>query len=424
MKSRMYRCVAAVAVCGVLAMLAVVSSLATPVAAEEGAADAVAEKAPAGEKEKAGKDQAGKAKEKTRPQIQMAILLDTSSSMAGLINQARTQLWDVVNELAATKRGGQRPDVKVALFEYGKNSLPEEDGFTRLVVPLTTDLDKISEELFALQQSRPNSSERCGQVIDRAVRDLKWSENSRDLKCIFIAGNEAFTQGPVDFRKACQAAADRGITISTIFCGGLQQGRSLLWAEGAKLADGSFMSIDHNQAVPDVEAPQDAELARLNAELNKSYVAYGASDKRDEFRRRQLTQDANAARAAPAAAAARAEFKSSDAYRNEERDLVDGYLAGKVKVEELPKDQLPKELQELKPDERKKYIEKKAKARAAVQEKIKQLTAQRNQYIAAEREKLRGATDRTLGKVLVEAARKQADAKQFRRDPPPKSAKE
>ncbi|MGH7127061.1 MAG: vWA domain-containing protein, partial [Planctomycetaceae bacterium] len=31
--------------------------------------------------------------EESPPRIQMAILLDTSGSMSGLINQARTQLW-------------------------------------------------------------------------------------------------------------------------------------------------------------------------------------------------------------------------------------------------------------------------------------------------------------------------------------------
>ena len=32
--------------------------------------------------------------------IQMAILLDTSGSMDGLIEQAKAQLWKIVNELA------------------------------------------------------------------------------------------------------------------------------------------------------------------------------------------------------------------------------------------------------------------------------------------------------------------------------------
>ena len=43
------------------------------------------------------------------PKIQLAILLDTSGSMDGLIDQTRNQLWQVVNELSMAKRNGITP---------------------------------------------------------------------------------------------------------------------------------------------------------------------------------------------------------------------------------------------------------------------------------------------------------------------------
>src|SRR5688572_10213943 len=54
-----------------------------------------------------------------KPKIQIAILIDTSGSMDGLIDQARTQLWKIVNEFATVKQNGVTPDVEVALYEYG-----------------------------------------------------------------------------------------------------------------------------------------------------------------------------------------------------------------------------------------------------------------------------------------------------------------
>src|SRR5688572_10855725 len=81
--------------------------------------------------------------------IQVALLLDTSSSMDGLIGQAKTQLWKIVNELSAAKRDGVRPVIELALYEYGKSSLSAEQGWVRRILPLTGDLDKVSEELFA-----------------------------------------------------------------------------------------------------------------------------------------------------------------------------------------------------------------------------------------------------------------------------------
>jgi hypothetical protein len=50
-------------------------------------------------------------------------------------------------------------------------------------------------------------------VIQVAVEKLKWSGRQDDLKVIFIAGNEPFTQGPVDYHKSCKAAVSRGITV-------------------------------------------------------------------------------------------------------------------------------------------------------------------------------------------------------------------
>ncbi|MBU0618051.1 MAG: VWA domain-containing protein, partial [Planctomycetes bacterium] len=166
--------------------------------------------APAPERDLPGGD-------KAPPRIEIALLLDTSNSMDGLIGQAKTQLWKVVNEFIPARRDGRQPELRVALFEYGNSGLPASEGHIRLVTPLTDDLDKVSEELFALTTN--GGSEYCGQVIQVATNCLDWSASSDDLKVIFIAGNEPFTQGQVDYRAACRAAISKGIVINTIFCG-------------------------------------------------------------------------------------------------------------------------------------------------------------------------------------------------------------
>src|SRR5690242_13523945 len=56
--------------------------------------------------------------------IMLALLLDTSNSMDGLIEQAKSQLWKIVNELAAAKcDDGSRPEIRIALYEYGNDGL-------------------------------------------------------------------------------------------------------------------------------------------------------------------------------------------------------------------------------------------------------------------------------------------------------------
>jgi hypothetical protein len=73
------------------------------------------------------------AKDDEAPVVQLAILLDTSGSMEGLIEQAKGQLWKIVNEFINAKQNGKRPELEVALFEYGKDTLPASTGYIRLI---------------------------------------------------------------------------------------------------------------------------------------------------------------------------------------------------------------------------------------------------------------------------------------------------
>lgn len=345
------------------------------------------------------------------PRIELAILLDTSNSMDGLIGQAKTQLWKIVNEFASAKRDGQRPELHVALFEYGNDGLPAQEGYIRLVLPLTDNLDRVSEELFKLTTN--GGSEFCGQVIDVAARTLAWSESKRDLKCIFIAGNEPFTQGPVDFRDACHTAANKGITVNTIHCGDHNEGIATMWAEGAKLADGAYTSINQNEVVPVIPAPQDNELARLSTELNKTYLAYGAEDERKEAADRQAAQDANAATAGGGVAAARAQTKASGLYTNAAWDLCDACRLGKIKLEDLREDQLPEALRAMSLAERKAYIDKTIRQRQEIQKKVQELSAARDTYIAEQQRNLAAQPAETLDARIIDTVRQQAEQKAF-----------
>jgi len=323
---------------------------------------------------------------KEPPTVQLALLLDTSNSMDGLIDQAKTQLWRIVGQFAKTKLAGQTPRLEVALYEYGNDKLPAAEGYVRMVVPLTDDVDKISEALFAL--STDGGEEYCGKVIRVATRQLGWKRGKGDLRCIFIAGNEPFSQGDVDYRAACKAAADRGITVSTIYCGERDEGIHTHWEHGAKLADGSYLCINQDHRASPIVAPQDNELARLSGELNKTYLAYGDAESRKAFASRQQAQDVNAARSAVSAAAARAGFKASGLYKNSGWDLVDAVADGTVKLDQLKAEQLPAVMQPKSLPERKAYLATMTQKRKDLQAQIGKLSAVRDQYVAKEHARL------------------------------------
>lgn len=342
-----------------------------------------------------------------KPVIQLAVLLDTSNSMDGLIDQARTQLWRVVNELATAKKNGVTPDLRVALYEYGNDSLPASKGHIRKVVALTTDLDKVSEELFALKTN--GGQEYCGAVIDEATKGLEWSASNDDLKMIFIAGNEPFSQGTVDFREACRRAIAKGIIVNTIFCGDKQEGIDTSWKDGATLADGRFLTIDQNAKVADIPAPQDKDIALLGEQLNKTYIAYGKSGAAGMARQRK--QDANIAYA-PAASVERQVAKASAAYSNATWDLVDAKKEG-VDLDTIDPKDLPPEMQKMTKEERKAHVAATEKKRAELQAKIRKLDEERKKYVAEQMKKLPPGKS-TLDEAVVAAVRDSGTKKGYK----------
>jgi hypothetical protein len=140
-----------------------------------------------------------------------------------------------------------------------------------------------------------------------------------------------------------------------------------------------YASIDQQAAaVANVATPFDDELTALNAELNGTYVAFGAAGERGRVN--QAEQDSNAAAMSPAAAASRAVAKAGALYRAE-WDLVDAVQSGKA-LADIPADELPAEMQPLEPAQREAYVRDKAERRRDLQRQIGELAASRSQFIA------------------------------------------
>ncbi len=346
------------------------------------------------------------AEEQSQNLIQAAILLDTSNSMDGLINQTKAQLWKIVNELALARKDGKVPQLQIALYEYGNNSLSPKDGYIRQVVGLSGDLDRISEELFRLKTN--GGEEYCGQVIDRAVRELQWSLEKDVLKIIFIAGNEPFTQGSYDYKKSCRDAITKGIIVNTIFCGNRDEGIRSQWKDGADLADGLYSNIAQDQSIAHTAAPQDAEISRLGRELNDTYVAFGSKGK--EAKDLQAKQDANAQSVAAPVLAERSVAKASAQYSNSGWDMVDASVKEPGLIDKVEKEQLPQEMRSMNSQERKNYIAAKAGKRKEIQAEINKLNSERQKYIAEQQKK---TGDATLDQAVLGAIRKQALEKNY-----------
>jgi hypothetical protein len=340
------------------------------------------------------------------PKIQAAILLDVSNSMDGLIEQAKAQLWNMVSVMGKAKCDGVAPQIEIALYEYGRSTNNVADGYVKQISPFTSDLDKLSQDLFKL--STNGGAEYCGHVILTSLNELAWDSSSKNYKVIFIAGNEDFLQGNVLYTASCAEAMKKGVIVNTIYCGDRMQGIREHWNLAGECGNGSFTNINQDAKVPDIPTPYDTTLIVLNQKLNGTYLYYGADGY--NYSARQNTMDQSNASAGMGIAAKRTAVKGNkQLYNNASWDLVDAMDRDSTFIAKVDMKTLPDSLKNKSRAELKKVVDSKNAERGAVQKEIMTINTRRENYIAAERAKAAGNNNiQTLESEVEKVIRQQA----------------
>lgn len=334
--------------------------------------------------------------------IQIAFLLDTSSSMDGLIDQAKARLWNILNEILKAEKDGQAPEIQVALYHYGNTTLLPEKGYIEQLSPLTTDVDAFSEKLFALKTS--GGDEYCGHVVLRATDELAWDERDETVKIVYIAGNESFNQGEVKAADALLKATNKGITVNTILCGNPNGSDGPSWRAGASAGKGEFFYINQDEKVVFIPSPYDQEIERCNVRLNRTYVPIGVQGA--ALKENQMRQDANAESYGQANLSSRAKYKASANYRNTSWDLLDAHDDDPARVLKEKKS-LPDSLAALDDAQLSVKITELKQERKQLQQRIQALTEQRDKFVAEARKKTPAGAENTLSSRINISVRSQ-----------------
>jgi len=343
------------------------------------------------------------------PKIQVAILLDVSGSMDGLIDQAKAQLWNMVTVMGKAQCNKVAPKIEIALYEYGRTTNSKTDGYVKQISDFTGDLDLLSKNLFSLTTN--GGDEFCGHVIYTSLKDLQWDASPDNYKVIFIAGNEDFLQGDILYTRACNEAKNKGVIVNTIYCGDRMQGIREHWNLSSECGNGSFTVINQNEKIDDIPTPYDSMIISLNDKLNGTYMAYGTSGA--GLMAMQSGVDKMNYDMSKATAIKRATVKSnSNLYKNTTWDLVDAYGSDGKFIEKLDKKTLPDSLQNKTNEELKKIVKEKGKERGNIQKEIITLNTKREAYIATE--KARNASNKNnvatleteVEKIIKEQARR------------------
>jgi hypothetical protein len=348
----------------------------------------------------------------SKRKIQLVILFDTSNSMDGLLEQAKSRLWEIVNETSGLRHSGQIPIFEIAMYDYGNVGIRENLNYVRKQLDFTTDLDMVSKKLFGLRTN--GGSEFCGAVIEDALSKLTWSKDSRDLKMIFIAGNEDFNQGPVNYQEVCSLAKGQNVLVNTIYCGDRNQGIRQLWEDGATCSNGDYFNINSNAEVVFIPTPYDDRINELSGKINDTYISYGSMG--GARKSLQMEQDVEALSQAPAVANMRAKAKISSNYTNSSWDLVDAYIADPTIIEGIDQKELSEELSGKSKKEIEIHVKLKIKERKEIQDQIADLSVKREDFIKAEKAKDQSDKKDDFGTAVTKSIKSRAINQGFEAD--------
>ena len=213
---------------------------------------------------------------KSHPHIDLAFCIDTTGSMQSEIDNVKAKTKEIVAKLAG---GKPSPVIRVGLVAYRDRG----DEYVTKVFPFTEDIDHIVKDISNLKaDGGGDTPESVNEALHVSVHDLKWSDDKKTLKMLFLigdAGPHAYAND-YDWHTESKQAITRGIQINTIGCQGLET--SMAPAQGvdvfkgiAQLADGKFEPLSYRHEI----AQADGKKATIVASGGRYYkLAPGAKD--------------------------------------------------------------------------------------------------------------------------------------------------
>jgi Mg-chelatase subunit ChlD len=316
---------------------------------------------------------------------EVVFVLDTTGSMSGLIEGAKQKIWSIAGGII--QRTGGR--VRIGLVPYRDRG----DLYVTKVFPLTDNLDQVYADLQGFRaEGGGDTPESVNQALYEAVAQIQWSDSPRVMRTIFLVGDcppHMDYEDDVKYPASCAMAARKNIVVNTVQCGG-DPGTVPHWRKIARLTNGGYTRIGQSGDMKMVETPFDREIQRINIEISRTILPYGAAPTQSSMRKRVRLNVA----AAPAVAAERNAVKAESFARDDLAAPVGGLdlTAEPEKLAELKPEELPEELQTLAPAERQARLEQAVERRKMLNAQLVELNAKRAAYLLeAEKSRTAGA---------------------------------
>lgn len=269
--------------------------------------------------------------------IQLCLILDVSGSMDGLLSQAQNEIWKTISFVEKFQKDTFKTVIEIAVISFGNQDYAE-NGHVKLVVDFSSDMDEVGEKLWLMKVGGGN--EFCGLAIKTALDSLSW-EDKDIFKCIIMAGNEPFDQGEVNFEESITLATEKGILLSTIYCGEKEKGIYEKWEKASKIGKGAYANIDQGIAIDEFKTPYDNTLIKFYYDYKSTYFDEGQKQE-------SIKQFDSKGEISPA-------FRDMIIYKygriKKAKDIIDKFNESNWELKEFDDSEIPEKWRSLKPGE-------------------------------------------------------------------------
>jgi len=339
------------------------------------------------------------------PKVDVVFVLDTTGSMAGLIQTAKEKIWSIATTMASAQ---QTPDVRIGLVAYRDKG----DAYVTKVVDLSDDLDSIYATLMDFEaDGGGDTPESVNKALYDAVNNMSWSQQEQAYQVIFLVGDAPphMDYNEVRYPEIVATATEKGIVINTIQCGEIPTAVAP-WTQIASLGNGDFFQVEQAGGAVAYTTPYDEEIATLSAKLDDTRLYFGTPEEKEKMQENVAATDKLHEGASFAARARRGVFNASVGGRTNllgKNELVAGVASGTVDLNELEEDALPEAMKPMTRSEQKAFVADLAEERADLQRQIQELSQDRDGYLAKKVDEAGGLKD-SLDQKLYDAVKEQA----------------
>ncbi len=339
------------------------------------------------------------------PKVDVVFVLDTTGSMGGLIQTAKEKIWSIATTMASAQ---QTPEIRIGLVAYRDRG----DSYVTKVIDLSEDLDSVYAALMDFEaDGGGDTPESVNKALYDAVHSMSWSQEDQVYQVIFLVGDAPphMDYNEVRYPEIVASALEKGIVINTIQCGDIPMTIGP-WTQIARLSHGEFFQVEQSGGAVAFTTPYDEEIAELSAKIDDTRLYYGTEEEKEKMRGKVAATEKLHEGASFASRARRGAFNASAGGRANllgHNELVAAVASGTVELDDLKEDALPEALKAMGPAEQEAFVVELAEKRADLQRQIRDLSHDRDGYLAKKVEDA-GGLKSSLDQKLYDAVKEQA----------------